>query len=79
VDFYRSHRIGWSLDDRLAQPAMIDTLRRRGARYVATAFPEVFASNPALKTDLDGRYTPVDVNAHWAIYRLDQPAAKTAP
>jgi hypothetical protein len=79
VDFYRSHRIGWSLDDRLARLPLIETLRGRGARYLATAFPEVLANNAALKAELDSRYTPVDVNPRWAIYRLDQPATKTAP
>ena len=72
VDFYRSHRIGWSLDDRLARLAFIDTLRGRGARYFATAFPELLALHPELKTGLDSLYTPLEVNEHWAIYRLER-------
>jgi hypothetical protein len=76
VDFYHSHRIGWSLDDHQASLAMIDTLRRRGARYVATAFPDVLTRHPGLREGLDTRYTPVEVNDHWAIYRLDGPRAE---
>jgi len=70
-DFYRARRIGWSLDERLATPAFVDTLRRRGARYFATAFPQALDRQPGLRAALDERYTPVEVNDRWAIYRLD--------
>jgi Dolichyl-phosphate-mannose-protein mannosyltransferase len=76
VDFYHSHRIGWSLDDHQASLAMIDTLRRRGARFVATAYPDILTRHPGLREGLDARYTPVEVNDHWAIYRLDGPRAE---
>jgi hypothetical protein len=72
VDFYHSHRTGWSLDDRQAALAFIETLRGRGARYFATAFPEIFEKHPGLKARLDAQYTPVDVTPRWAIYRLDK-------
>lgn len=75
TDFYRSHRFGWSLDDRLADVNFVETLHSRGARYFATAFPEILANHPDLKAALDGRYTAVEVTSHWAIYRLDREAA----
>jgi 4-amino-4-deoxy-L-arabinose transferase-like glycosyltransferase len=78
VDFYRSHRVGWSLDDRQATSAFIETLRTRGARYFATAFPEIFQKYPELKADLDRDYTPLEVTPAWAIYRLDQAASRRA-
>jgi hypothetical protein len=76
VDFYRSHRVGWSLDDRQATQAFVETLRTRGARYFATAFPEIFQRHPELKADLDRDYTPLEVTSAWAIYRLDQPGSR---
>ena len=78
VDFYRSHRIGWSVDDHLATLAFVETLRGRGARYFATAFPELLVTRAELKAGLDSLYTPVEVNARWAIYRLDRVPAKGA-
>lgn len=71
VDFYRSHRKGWSLDDRQATPAFVETLHGRGAKYFATAFPEILDLHPDLKSTLDRSYTALDVNSNWAIYRLD--------
>jgi 4-amino-4-deoxy-L-arabinose transferase-like glycosyltransferase len=78
VDFYRSHRTGWSVDDRQARVEFIETLRKRGAQYVATGFPEVFARHPELKAGLDARYTPVAVTTRWAIYRLEKPGESSA-
>ncbi len=73
TDFYRSHRIGWSLDYRLARPAFVEALRARGARYFATAYPTVLARHSDLQAELDSRYSAVEVTPRWAIYRLDKP------
>jgi hypothetical protein len=72
VDFYRSDRKGWSLDERQATPEFIAALRQRGAKYFATGFPEIFQRHPELKAELDRSYTPVEVTPDWAIYRLDE-------
>ncbi len=75
-DFYNSNRNGWSIDEVQATPAFVETLRRRGARCFATVFPEIIDRHPDLKTALDARYTALDVNARWVIYRLDEPSAE---
>ena len=72
-DFYNSHRKGWSIDEVQATPDFVETLRRRGARCFATVHPKIFERHPDLKTTLDDRYTPLDVNDRWAIYRLEAP------
>ncbi len=74
VDFYLSHRKGWSIDENQGSPEFIDTLRKRGARYFATFYPQIFARHPEAKIVLDRCYAPVEVTEGWAIYRLDAPS-----
>ncbi len=71
VDLYLSHRYGWAPCTKEAPPQVIDRLHRRGARYVATFFPEIFSTDPELKKQLDREATAVDVAPHWAIYRFN--------
>lgn len=71
VDFYLSHRKGWSIDEEQATPEFLETLRQRGAKYLATFYPDIFERNPKLKPALDLSYTPVEITKRWAIYRLD--------
>ena len=70
---YLSHRKGFSLDGELATPALIETLRRRGARYLTTPWVEMIAENPALAEALTNRYTPIILTPEGALYRLDAP------
>jgi Dolichyl-phosphate-mannose-protein mannosyltransferase len=78
VDFYYSHRKGWSLDDRQASPELIETLRQRGAKYFATVFPGIFKRHPDLKEALARSYVPVEVTREWVIYRLNEQPALAA-
>jgi len=71
VDFYLSHRKGWSLDEVQATPEFVETLRQRGAQYVATSYPEIFTRQRELKAALDSRYTLIDINSGWAIYQMN--------
>jgi hypothetical protein len=73
IDFYLSHRKGWSLDDVLATPAFVETRRQRGAKYFATFFPEIFDRHPDLRSALERNYQRVEVTPQWAIYRLEKP------
>jgi hypothetical protein len=78
-DFYLSHRKGFSLDAELATPAFIETLRQRGARYLATPWVKLIAENPALAEELVRRYTPLLVTPEGVLYRLDPPAPAGVP
>jgi hypothetical protein len=73
MDFYLSHRKGWSIDQTMATPEFLETLRRRGAKYFATFDQEIFKRHPELKTALERSYIPLEVTPQWAIYRLDHP------
>ncbi len=74
IDFYLSRRKGWNPDDFQATPELLERVRRRGARYVATFFPQVFERQPELKTWLDSAYTSLEVTDEWAIYRMADPS-----
>jgi 4-amino-4-deoxy-L-arabinose transferase-like glycosyltransferase len=76
VDFYLSHRKGFSLDDSLLTADFLEVLRRRGARYFATFYPQLLKENPQVQAALDRDYTPLEVTTQWAIYRLDDPAQR---
>jgi len=76
VDFYLSHRKGFSLDDSLLTADFLEILRRRGARYFATFYPQLLKENPQVQAALERDYTPLEVTAQWAIYRLDDPAER---
>ncbi len=78
IGFYLSHRKGWSLEAQQATPEFIETLRRRGARYFATAEPEILQSRPELRATLDRCYTPLEKTTEWALYRLDKPCTGDA-
>ncbi len=74
IDFYLSRRKGWNPDDFQATPELLEKVRGRGARYVATFFPQIFERQPELKAWLDSAYTPLEATEEWAIYRMDEPA-----
>ncbi len=74
IDFYLSRRKGWNPDDYQATPELLERVRGRGARYVATFFPQVFERQPELKAWLDSAYTPLEITEEWAIYRMEEPA-----
>ncbi len=78
IDFYHSHRKGWSLDDEQATPEYIESLRTQGADYFATRFPEIVEQKPALIKALTERYTPVERTPEWLIVRLDGPTEPLA-
>lgn len=73
VDFYLSHRKGWSIDESHASPEFVETLRQRGAKYFATFAPGILERRPDLKVELGRSHTPVEVTPRWAIYRLETP------
>lgn len=75
VDFYRSHRRGWSLDERQATPDFVATLRDRGARYLATAFPEILENHPELDRALRRDYELVREEPGGVLFRLGGPPA----
>ncbi len=82
-DFFLSRRKGYSIDDLQATPEFIEELRRRGARYFATAEafepvqpaggPGVFDRHPELEPALRARYRPLEVTDRWAIFELTPP------
>ncbi len=82
-DFFLSHRKGFSIDDLQATPEFVEELRRRGARYFATAEafgpvkpvagPGVFDRHPELEAALRARYQPLEVTDRWAIFELTPP------
>jgi hypothetical protein len=78
VDFYLSHRKGWSLDEALATPERVEALRQRGAAYLGTFFPAVLERQPELKRLLDERHTLVGSEGRWSLYRLEDPGAPPA-
>lgn len=73
IDFYFSHRKGWSISGAEVQPAFIETLRGRGAAYFATASIKDF---PGLRAYLDCAHTRLDASDQFAIYRLDPPRSR---
>jgi hypothetical protein len=68
LQLYLSHRKGWSLGG--VSVELIEKLRERGARYLATPYPEMISADPALVAWLESRYTVVEKTPRWAIYRL---------
>ena len=72
-DFYLSHRKGFAVDEDVATPQFVETLRQRGARCLATYSPEIFAHNRALEYALAHSSLPSDIAPHWVIYRLSGP------
>ncbi len=79
VDFYLSHRKGWSLGIDQVTPALLETLRQRGASYVCYFVADVrFAFNgrhPDVGRAFGPNCTPIEVAPHWGIYRLVPPAS----
>jgi hypothetical protein len=78
VDFYLSHRHGWSVADQYAQPAFIETLRGRGARYVAAFCCEwrersIAQEFPILLPYLTCAHRPLVVTDRYMIFQLDEP------
>jgi hypothetical protein len=69
--FNLSRRHGWSVDEVQASPEFVETLRQRGAGYLATIDMDIFDRHPEFKKALEGSYTPVEVTREWAIYQLD--------
>jgi 4-amino-4-deoxy-L-arabinose transferase-like glycosyltransferase len=68
LQLYLSHRKGWSLGG--VSVELVEKLRERGARYLATPYPEMISADPALVAWLESRYTVVEKTPRWAIYRL---------
>jgi hypothetical protein len=80
TDLYLSRRKGFSLDDAQATPEFVEELRRRGARWLATAEPEladlggpgVLRRRPELRRAL-ARYRAVEPGDDFAIWELVPP------
>jgi hypothetical protein len=70
-DLYLSRRKGWIIDGVQATPEFLETLSRRGARYFATIYPEVFQQSPALRSFLESACVPLEVTPGWVLYKLD--------
>ena len=70
-DLYLSRRKGWIIDGVQATPEFLETLSRRGARYFATMYPEVFQQSPALRSFLESACVPLEVTPGWVLYKLD--------
>jgi Dolichyl-phosphate-mannose-protein mannosyltransferase len=81
TDFYLSHRHGWSVSGKYAQPEFIDELRKRGARYFAAfVWGRPIADEfPDLIPYLAHTYTPLAVTGSYIIYRLDKPQLGSVP
>jgi hypothetical protein len=78
VDLYLSHRKGWSVSDEQAQPAFLESLRRRGATYFAAFCCEwqdrpIADEFPELIRYLACAHTALAVERKFVIYRLDTP------
>jgi len=71
IDFYNSHRKGWSLSTSQTSPEMLEKLRRHGARYFATFFPQnLLSDSPRMGGLLAGGYKSLEVTTQWAIYEI---------
>lgn len=77
IDFYLSHRRGWSVED--VKPGFIDELRMRGARYFAAFSYEVpiIEKFPDLIPYLARTYKPLAITDHYVIYELSDPRCTT--
>ena len=74
LDFYLSGRKGWSLSDRQVSPDLIERLRQRGARYLATWSPHSLEADPRTRPWLEATQEAVEVTPRWVVYRLVPPA-----
>lgn len=73
VDFYLSHRKGWSVGVDQITPALTESLRQRGAKYLAYFVADVFMAlprHPDMASAGGPGCSPVEVDSHWGIYRL---------
>jgi 4-amino-4-deoxy-L-arabinose transferase-like glycosyltransferase len=76
ADFYLGHRKGWSLGIDQTNPAKVEALRGRGARYLCYFlgdFPFLLKRHPDPARVLGPSCRPVEVTPRWAIYRLVPP------
>lgn len=70
MDLYLSRRKGWSLgNDARLSPALLERLRRRGARALVTFYPYLLDETPGLRDWLQA-HIQLEETARYAIYRL---------
>ncbi len=77
VEFYQSHRKGWSIYYEDWSIELLETLRQRGARYFASSFAEGLKEQSEFLRTMGDRYTLLDRTPKWAIFRLDRAVAET--
>jgi 4-amino-4-deoxy-L-arabinose transferase-like glycosyltransferase len=70
VDLYLSHRKGWSVGDKDATPAFIDSLRQQGAKYLVTFFPKALFRNVELTNYLEQNCVLLERTENWLIFAL---------
>jgi 4-amino-4-deoxy-L-arabinose transferase-like glycosyltransferase len=82
MDFYLSHRKGWSISSEHANPEFLEALRQRGAAYFAAFCCQakegsVEKEYPQLYDYLACAYSPLEVTKSSVIYRLDPPRRRS--
>ena len=71
IEFYQSHRKGWSLNPEDWSIDLVDTLRGRGAEYFATSYVEGMFEKPGFVAAMNASYTLLEGTSKWRIYRLE--------
>jgi hypothetical protein len=77
VDFYLAHRKGWSVGMPRATPRLVESLRKRGAKYLATFSPNNLPQAPGLMEELQQNADVMRVKSFGVIYRLRDPSKNT--
>jgi hypothetical protein len=77
VDFYLAHRKGWSVGFPRATPRLVESLRQRGAKYLATFWPSMLPRAPGLMEELQQNAEVISATSFGVIYRLRDPSKNT--
>jgi len=76
VEFYQSHRKGWSIHYEDWSIELVEALQKRGAMYFASSHSEGLNQQSEFLRLLGDRYTLLERNPKWVIFRLDRAAAE---
>ncbi len=77
VEFYQSHRKGWSIHYDDWSMELVDALRRKGAKYFATSYADGLDQKTHFLRTMGNRYTLLERTPRWAIFRMDRAIAET--
>ena len=76
TDFYLSKRKGWSITTNQISLNFVETLRKRGAKYLAAFHytchqPHLFTNIQEFQKGLGEKYKLIDITDKWSIYNLE--------